>query len=250
MDAIETIVRCKRCGLGYVNPRLVDRPDLVAYSMAEELDYFQATYSKRLAAYTALLSQAYGWLGRRPETLLDIGCGDGTLLEAAGEIGVGTRLGLEVSESLVRLVQKRLGDDQVTAQPLESLPAGHFDIVALINVLEHLREPRTMLQHAQERLKPGGILLIHVPNFGSLPARLRGPRWHQIEPYAHFYYFTPTVLASMLKRAGLYPIGRFHLATGGRFRRIVQNISARIGLELDNGLGIVARRAYFGTSSE
>jgi 2-polyprenyl-3-methyl-5-hydroxy-6-metoxy-1,4-benzoquinol methylase len=238
----ETIVACKQCGLGYVNPRLADQPGLNPYSIADELDYFSATQTSRLAAFHHLLKQVPGWLGRPPESLLDIGCGDGTLLEAAGNLGVQTRLGLEISEPLLRLVEERLGADLASAKPLDSLPSAQFDVVALINVLEHLRQPLEMLQSAHDRLKPGGIMLVHVPNFGGLPARLRGPRWHQIEPYAHFYYFTPGVLKDMLARAGLSPIGRFYLPKGDSFRNTAQKIIARIGLEVDNGLGVVAQR--------
>ncbi len=168
--------------------------------------------------------------------------GTGRSLKQPGRLGIQKRLGLEISDTLVKLVQERLGDGLVSTQPLESLPKAQFDVVALINVLEHLRQPLEMLQNAFDRLKPGGILLVHVPNFGGLPARLRGPRWHQIEPYAHFYYFTPGVLADMLRRAGYAPIARFHLPSGGRFRITLQKVIARLGIELDNGLGIAARR--------
>ncbi len=246
IEETETIVQCQQCGLGYVNPRIEDLPGLAPYSVAAEMDYFESTHALRLAAYGKLLEKVPAWSGLEPSSLLDIGCGDGTLLEAAGLAGYRKRLGLEISSTLVELVRVRLGDDLVSSQTVGSLPLASFDVVGLINVLEHVRQPLEMLRQIRECLVPGGILLVHVPNFRSLAARLRGPRWHQIEPYAHFYYFTADVLGEMLRRAGLIPVSRFHIEMGGAFRKLLQRVSAQIGLELDNGLGIVARRAENG----
>ncbi|MBC8076308.1 MAG: class I SAM-dependent methyltransferase, partial [Chloroflexales bacterium] len=126
---------------------------------------------------------------------------------------------------------------------LDALPPAHYDALSLINVLEHVHQPAAMLQTAARLLRPGGVLLVHVPNFGGLPARLRGARWHQIEPLSHLYYFTYRTLAAMLRQQGLEPIARFSLVVAGGARGLAQRLLDRAGVYFDSGLGVVARRS-------
>lgn len=237
----ETIVACKSCGLVYVSPRLVAHPDLRTYSVEEELSYFDSTRDMRRRAYQQLLTQIPGWLGSRPRTLFDFGCGDGVLLQVAQEAGIES-VGLEVSEPLQDLVRQRLGQAALVSNELSELPIGTFDVVAVLNVIEHLRHPDQTLQTVARLLRPDGILLVHTINFGGLPARLAGVKWHQIEPFSHFYYFTERTLTEMLRRNGFVPNERFGLFTSAGLKDVLQRQLYSWRIYLDNGLGIVARR--------
>lgn len=236
----ETLVECEDCGLVYVNPRLVEIPGLALYSYEQEKAYFDATRAHRTRAYSEIWRQVPRWLGQSPRSLLDIGCGDGVLLDIARQSGADI-MGLEVSAPLIHEVRQRLG--QVVWE-LETAPLteASFDVVALLNVIEHLRSPRRMLEAASRWVRPGGVVLVHVPNFGGWPARWSGARWHQIEPLEHFYYFTPQTLTRLLQTIGLNPAGRFNLITSVGWRAHLQRWMARLGLYIDNGLGIAARR--------
>jgi 2-polyprenyl-3-methyl-5-hydroxy-6-metoxy-1,4-benzoquinol methylase len=237
----ETIVACRRCGLVYVNPRVAFAPGLAPYSTAAELAYFARTRAARARAYDRLLRTLPRWLGEPPRALLDVGCGDGLLLELARRRGVAAQ-GSELSDALARLVRGRLGGDAIVDTPLDELPAGRYDAVTLVNVLEHVHEPGAMLRTAARLLRPGGMLAVHVPNFGGLPARLRGASWHQIEPLSHLYYFTHRTLAALLRRHGLEPVARFSLVVSGGARGAAQRLLDRAGLYLDSGLGVAARK--------
>jgi 2-polyprenyl-3-methyl-5-hydroxy-6-metoxy-1,4-benzoquinol methylase len=216
-------------------------PDLAPYSAVQETAYFAKTRTARLRAYGELWRQVPDWLGRVPTSLLDVGCGDGLLLEIARRAGTEV-LGLEVSASLIRLAQQRLGARSVSAAQPAQFPPASFDVVTLINVVEHLHSPRQMLQSVARIIRPGGLMLVHVPNFGGLPARLAGPRWHQIEPLAHFYYFTRRTLSQMLRECGFGVSDRFNLIVADKWRAGAQHWAGRLGIYLDNGLGLVARR--------
>ncbi len=240
ITSIETIVKCKICGLIYVNPRRLVAPNIYPYSTIQELYYFQKTYSQRLWAYTRLVHLLPHWLGYHPQTLLDIGCGDGALIEVARMAGI-TSYGFEISPSLIRLVQAQLGVDSVVSD-LTCLPEKSYDIVTLINVLEHVPEPIKILQECKRLIKTGGMLLVHVPNIGGLPARLTRARWHQIEPLEHFYYFHEHTLKHMLMKVGLEPKRRFSLITSSGIKGSLQSLLSRSGIYLDNGLGILAYR--------
>jgi SAM-dependent methyltransferase len=236
----ETLVECAECGLVYVNPRLVSMPGLVPYSAEQEATYFAATRDIRMRAYTEAWRQVSHWLGQTPGSLLDIGCGDGVLLETARDTGARV-VGTEVSDLLIAQVRQRLGAEVVWAPEAAPLAEASFDVVTLFNVIEHLHSPRQMLAAVVRWVRPGGVVLIHVPNFGGWPARWAGARWHQIEPFAHYYYFTAQSLGRLLRMVGLTPMGRFNLPAAG-WRGRLQRWTARFGLHIDNGLGIVARR--------
>ena len=239
-----TIVVCRTCGLVYVNPRLASKPNVVTYSMEQEQVYFERSRETRLLAYRDLIRQLPIWLGQPPRTLLDIGCGDGALVEAACQAGIESA-GTEISDTLIHLVRERLGKDAIVSCDLDELPATHYDIITLINVLEHLRTPSEILSASSRLLKPDGILLVHAPNLGGLPARLQGARWHQIEPLEHFYYFTTKTLKALLRRTGFEPVARFNLVVSRGLRGQVQRSLGRMGVYLDNGLGIVARCSLY-----
>lgn len=236
----ETVVECRKCGLVYVNPRIEVTARLSTYSVQDEIEYFQSTRERRELAYKDLIRRLPEWLGREVGTLLDIGCGDGALLEMARQAKIES-VGTEISEDLRRAVQSRIGKDAIVCADLTRLPAHQYDVVTLINVLEHLPNPYETLEAASRLLTPGGVLLVHVPNLGGLPARLRGASWHHIDPLTHLYYFTARTLQALVARAGLKPVGRFSLITARGPLAALQGVFEKAGLYLDNGLGVVAQ---------
>jgi 2-polyprenyl-3-methyl-5-hydroxy-6-metoxy-1,4-benzoquinol methylase len=242
VDGTATIVACTVCGLIYTDPRLVLEPGAMTYDTTREREYFENSYEIRRWAYAHLVRQFPIWLGRQPRTLLDVGCGDGALLEAAHQVGI-NGIGTESSKILAQLVRERLGDAAVTSADLSDLRGSSFDVATLINVLEHVRDPRDILESLARLLEPNSILVVHVPNVAGLPALLRGPNWHQIEPLEHLYYFTVHTLTALLERTGFEVIGRFSIVISKRLTGWAQRLLGRIGIYIDSGLGIVARRS-------
>ena len=241
LDQVANVVQCQHCGLIYVNPRIHLEAGMLPYSTEDEEAYFQSTYSQRTYACQRLVGQLSNWCGTRPARLLDIGCGDGVLLDACERGGIDF-VGTEVSLALVERLRNQYGDRIQYAEEISSLPSESFDVVALINVIEHLEKPGETVAEARRLLKPGGVFLVHAPNMAGLPARLHGKDWHQVQPLVHLYYFTPASLKRLLKKAGLTPIGRFSLLSPSPLKRAVQVLSDRFEIFLDNGLGIAARR--------
>lgn len=240
VDGVETIVVCQHCGLQYVNPRWVADGTVVPYTEAMEQAYFASTYAVRRQTYQRLIAQLPTWLGRRARNILDVGCGDGVLLEAAYAAGIAAT-GTELSAALRQFVWEKYGGKIAITETVAAIPTT-FDVITLINVIEHVAAPHELLAELAEKLNPDGILLVHTPNAGGLPARWQGATWSQIEPLGHLYYFSAQTLGAMLEKAGFAQVGRFHLAVSGRVKGIAQDLLGRIGLYLDNGLGMVARR--------
>ena len=236
-----TVVACVRCGLQYVNPRYRFDDTVLPYTDAMEERYFAATYAARRQTYQAFVQHLPQWLGRDVQQLLDVGCGDGVLLEAADHAGI-TAVGVEQSKTLQQMLQEKYQGRIIIGDSVETLRAKHFDVITLLNVIEHVTAPHELLALLWTKLSPGGILFVHTPNAGGLPARWQRAQWSQIEPLGHLYYFSAQTLGALLQKSGFEPVGRFHLAVSGKFKGIIQAGLGRLGIYADNGLGIVARR--------
>ena len=246
------IVRCA-CGLVYVaaDPAGIDFTALYADRYPPEAFLPQrprkvAKSHRELARLERLTD------GRR---ILDVGCSYGFFLDTARQRGWSVA-GVEVSESAARFAQETYGLP-VYAGPLSDAPyaPGSFDVVTIRHVLEHVPDPLGMVLDARRLLAPGGLLLVAVPNFDSLAARLFGPEWWWVDPPTHLYYFTRATLSRLLAQAGFVTIAHstercddetiaFYLVFVlnqrlGPLRRLRRGASARPGA--DNGVTPRAR---------
>jgi 2-polyprenyl-3-methyl-5-hydroxy-6-metoxy-1,4-benzoquinol methylase len=105
--------------------------------------------------------------------MLDLGCGDGTLLWLARQDGWEVR-GVELFPEQTRLVRETLGIDVETSD-ITAYTGGNeaYDCVVLTHVLEHLPDPVAALRKIRRLLKPGGAGVLEFPNIDALDARLR-----------------------------------------------------------------------------
>lgn len=237
----ESIVRCSACGLVYVNPRLKMSASLERYSDEAEANYFSQTYSERSLAYERFVASLPQWCGQMPQTLLDVGCGDGVLIEVGRAAGIQCA-GTEQREVLCEQVRSKYGADSIVSADLSQIAPESYSVVTLLNVIEHLYDPKEILTAIHHIIEPNGLLFIHAPNFGGIPARIQGKTWNQIDPFEHFYYFTYQTLCEMLTQCGYEPIGRFSLLTATGTKETVQRMLNRAHIFVDNGLGVVCRR--------
>ncbi len=215
------LVRCRGCGLIYLNPRLTAQALQAAYR-EEGYDPFlslqkpQRTFAR---AYSAARRWAHGWkkrLIRRftpPGSLIvDGGCGTGEFLHHLREEY--RVCGYEPEPNAARWARERLGLDVFTGDLSAFLASGRIaegsvDLLTLWHVLEHVPAPKLELQRISSLLSPDGCLLLGVPNIASFDARLYGAAWAPLDAPRHLWHFTPATMVKLAGRAG------FHLRRRG-----------------------------------
>ena len=201
--------KCPDCGLRFRDPQ-PKHEDLRAIYRQAYTEEVVATGSLDMAGtgddiarqYVQQLQQFETLAGRR---IFDFGAGLGSMsraLQAAGAAVTAVdpysaaelrRQGLQAHESL---------DDPGLSEP--------FDGCSAIEVLEHLREPWTVMAHLAARLKPGGFLILTTPNVEGLKPRLRLDRWSESIDQAHLMLFQPRSIETALRRAGFTRWRRLH----------------------------------------
>jgi SAM-dependent methyltransferase len=89
--------------------------------------------------------------------------------------------------------------------------AASLDAVTLWHVVEHVEAPDAATAAIASWLRPGGALLVGVPNLGSLQARVGGERWYHLDLPRHRTHFTVPGLLALVRRAGLEPVSVHHV---------------------------------------
>ena len=132
---------------------------------------------------------------------LDFGYGEGGLLEAAQRHGW-VCYGVEISRSMLDYGASK--GWAVTSDPRGDprFADGTFDVVTLIEVLEHVADPICLLRDAARWLRPGGLLYVTTPNARGLNCRILGQAWSVVCPPQHLVLWTPRAFHVALARVG------------------------------------------------
>jgi 2-polyprenyl-3-methyl-5-hydroxy-6-metoxy-1,4-benzoquinol methylase len=200
-------VRCRVCGLIYVNPQP---------TWAERAGHYASVYRgyHRLETEPSPLqrrSMEYGLHKRcrivashlRGGRLLDAGCGGGDFLYWTHQRQGWRVYGLErVSE--MALVARRRYSLRVAVGDLiqPGFASGSFDVVTLWTVLEHLPDPAHGLSECARILRPGGLLVVRTVTVDSWGARLFGPYWLGYDAPRILFVFSRRTLRQMLSKTG------------------------------------------------
>lgn len=195
----QPLVRCRRCALLFVNPRIDTRAMLQGYAAGAD-----PVYVSQMDARVRTFARTLRRIDRlRPARgrLLDVGTAAGAFLKAAGDDGWDVT-GIEPNAWLAEWGRTHYGVPiHVGSIDEVPLPAAHFDVVTLWDVIEHTPDPLHVLRRAHGLLAPGGLLIVNYPDIGSWIARLMGRRWPFLSS-VHLYYFTRATMRAMLDRAG------------------------------------------------
>jgi 2-polyprenyl-3-methyl-5-hydroxy-6-metoxy-1,4-benzoquinol methylase/Zn ribbon nucleic-acid-binding protein len=239
VDGIEApILECAECGLARFEPMLA--PEVV--SALYPSDYYGDPGAKFVPAVEwwvrAIAARHARFLSAglaRGARVLDVGCGRGIALGPLVDRGFEAH-GLEVSRDALRGVDPRahvrIAPDLVAA----GYAARSFDQIVIWHVLEHLRDPRGTLEECHRILRPGGRLVVAVPNYSSWQARLAGPGWFHLDAPRHLYQFPLPALHRLIERCGFECRSTHHFSLRQNPFGWIQSLQNRLDPEHPNRL--------------
>ena len=144
-----------------------------------------------------------------PIAWLDFGCGAGGFLKFLRERGAFAGQPVQLAGHDVGSYAERLKrDDHFHILNLDELsrePDRRYDVVSMIEVIEHLPEPATAIALVARLLKPGGLLILTTGNLDCRVARRHGIHYRYCAPEIHVSLFNPRCLARLYRRVGLDP---------------------------------------------
>ena len=185
-EEVFSIARCRTCGTSQTIPR-PPQESLGKYypPVYYPIGGFSPSYDRRRIRPFQRDKVDIVRRFRTSGALLDAGCGAGFFVREASEAGFDAR-GVEFSPDAVEFGRKYSGVRITEGEILHAdFPERSFDIVTLWQVMEHLPNPVEILAGIRKLMKPGGILIVAVPNFDSLQAKVFRGRWYHREVPRH-----------------------------------------------------------------
>ena len=202
-------VECIQCGVVYLDPRPAasefDRiypDDYHAFRFTEA--EFGIVYSVRRRLEARRLLRALRDLPTSA-AVIDVGCGDGFHLDVLGQYGPASwqLVGVDVDPRAVAAARRRQLDVHEGRLEDLDLPAESFDAALLIQTVEHLADPATVLRSVQRILVPGGRLLLVTDNTGSIDFTIAKRRhWGGYHFPRHWYLFNASSLRLLARQCG------------------------------------------------
>lgn len=203
-------LRCDRCRILFIDPMPVDRLAQI----------YPANYYSFSPESASFVQKAKEWLDRRQFarllgslpgndlSVLDVGGGRGWLLDIARAADPRVRRTCVVDiDADAGTLAEAAGHEYVHGRIEEAAVEGKFDLVLMLNLIEHVTDPRAILAKAHALLKPGGRVFIKTPNFDALDARLfRNRSWAGYHTPRHFVLFCRESLEKTARDAGLAPV--------------------------------------------
>ncbi|HUN55804.1 MAG TPA: class I SAM-dependent methyltransferase [Smithella sp.] len=227
------MVRCKACGLCFINPRPV-RDTIALYYPEDSYYSYQfrnpASPKQRIKNYILEEQAGYAHSGtdgilvritsqlikrfmknqilmsipyRPGGKALDIGCGCGEHLLWLKNHGWSAVHGVELSSRAARLANEHGLNVFCGELAAAGYPENYFDFITLGHVLEHMHDPMMTLKEIHRVLKDDGVLVIGVPNFESFENRIFGKDHSFLEAPRHLYHFSIKTMNALLEKNGL-----------------------------------------------
>jgi|GEM_PF-167880 len=256
-----SVVACRDCGLAFTNPRPTPEcigrfypSDYGPHAGHEWSDGWMALLKRRFER--AVLRTRFGYgpqpapaadrlmsvlgrasiRGRRRRAawipfrgrgrLLDFGCGAARFGRLMREYGWRVE-GVDVSGDVAERTARAAGFPvHVGSLPHADIRPESFDVVTMWASLEHVHDPRSVVAGAYDVLRPGGMLLVCVPNIASWAARRFGAAWWGLELPRHLVHFTPQTLRGLLDREGFRITRLEHIGRDGWLRRSARRAAA------------------------
>jgi len=204
-----TVVRCRQCGLMRTNPR--PSPSSIGFYYPDSYGPYQSSEFQKMKSehnnskwkffFRKLLHLEQTHLPPlKPGKLLEIGCASGAFLYKMADLGWQVN-GIEFSRHAAR---KASLDFPIFIGRLEDAPdpSELYDLIVGWMVLEHLHDPVFALRKLRQWTNLNGMLVISVPNAGTIEFKLFKRNWYALQLPNHLFHYTPKTLSQILQKSG------------------------------------------------
>lgn len=216
------LVACTGCGLAY--HRLIPSQEALAtlygrWIDADQVARFEAAHTQkradpfaqgaqRLKTALRLRHLLHGHVAPgAPIRLMDFGCGDGEMLTVARVLGI-EAIGIDISATRADAARTSGAPVLPDLAAFDAQGGGKVHAVVLAQVLEHVSDPVGLLRALAQRMAPGGVLFVAVPDCSGLSVPRDFDGFHHLQPLEHLNAFTPRSLRDTVARAGFQPLRR------------------------------------------
>src|SRR5271165_5155163 len=198
-DFLYELRKCANCSLVFLASQLTTEE--VAHLEESNPTYTdEKEVSKDIEILSGLVEFVEKYVPRG--RMLEVGCSRGFLLKAAANRGWSVS-GVELCKSTAAYARDHFGltiyDKELTDCPLQER---YFDLVVMWHTLEHLKQPRLMLQHIRELLRDGGAVAIQVPSYSLVSKSGDEDLKGRIYCKVHNFQFTKESLRFLLEHQG------------------------------------------------
>ena len=176
-------------------------------------------------------------------TLLDIGSGIGIMLETAASAGF-EPVGVELSDSLAEVARSK-GFNVINTDISEATINQQFDVVSMMDIIEHLENPKKILQSIKYLIKDEGELIVYTPNHDSMIVKIAHVLYklgikapiENIFACSHTCFFTTHTLQTILTASGykITEVSNFKYNTSRPGQKI--SVFVKAALNIFEGIG-------------
>jgi len=250
-EELFSLMKCKECGLLFINPRpgkekikkYYPDKEYYAYSQAENelqtqdknkieklidslrritVNEYYAN-KENLPVFIKLKTKFLAFFGKhrfgsaprklKVGSILDIGCGDGQFLSSLKELGWKVK-GVEVNSYATKKARQRDLDVYNKNMLDINFEKERFNVVRLWSVLEHLHQPSRTLRKINQILEEDGFLIIQVPNFGSAARKIFKKKWSAFDAPRHLYSFNQKTLKKITEKNNFEVFKMYTMSVG------------------------------------
>ena len=151
--------------------------------------------------------------------LLEIGSAFGFFLNCARRKGW-KATGIEISDYASVIAREKYGAAVISGDILNYQFADKYNLVVMLDTIEHLNDPLSVVKKSADLLMPGGGIVLTTGNIRSIPSRILRKHWRLIHPPYHLYYFSPATITNLLNKCGFRVLTIRHIGKYFNFASI------------------------------
>lgn len=202
------LIECEHCHLLFTVPR--PTPDKIgAYYQSEEYYSHQENTNGFIPKVYEMVKSVniknklhIALKQSQDASILDIGCGVGDFLWHAQKRSFKVT-GIEPSDDAKAIAEKRLGFRPLDPSQSQELPSASFDVITMWHVLEHVDDLKSQISELTRLLRPGGRLVLALPNFKSYDAVYYKDRWAAWDVPRHLNHFCKDSIKAIFSETDL-----------------------------------------------